>query len=74
MLAAICRGAHQIRGLLAKPIAAQRHIVAVAERLPLRLYGASREGYAEAENRKRAAHLESPSQGQQRGRSDGSSI
>jgi hypothetical protein len=36
MVAAICRGAHQIHGLLAKLIATQRHVVAVTERLALR--------------------------------------
>jgi hypothetical protein len=43
MVTAICRDAHQIHRLLAKLIATPRHIVTVAERLPLRVYGASRE-------------------------------
>ena len=43
MVTAIAHSAHQIHGLLAKLIATQRHVVAVAERLPLRVYGASRE-------------------------------
>ena len=37
VLAAICRSTHQIHGLLAKLIAAQRYVVPVTERLPLRL-------------------------------------
>jgi hypothetical protein len=37
MVTAICRSAHQIHGLLTKLIAIQRYVVAVAERLPLRL-------------------------------------
>jgi hypothetical protein len=53
---AIRRGAHQIHGLLAEPIAAQRHVIAVAERLPLRLQGASRKGYAESDTSKQAEH------------------
>jgi hypothetical protein len=47
MVTAICRGAHQIHGLLAKLIAAQRHVVAVAERLPLSADGTSTKAEAE---------------------------
>jgi hypothetical protein len=50
VVTAICRGAHQIHRLLAKLIATQRHIVAVTERLSLRIDGAPSQGNAEADN------------------------
>ena len=58
VVTAICRGAHKIHRLLAKLIATQRHIVAVAERLPICIDGTPSQGNAEADNRERAAHRE----------------